>query len=337
MKKSFFLSILAVGAVLAGCSKVVDSSVMNNAISFDNYVGRDAMTKAAIVTGADIESVNVNAYLYKKDAKGTWDANFMENQVVNSDGTYSPVKFWPAEDQVIDFVGWVPVDNAEVSDATLTFEVPAEVTEQTDLLVADPQIGRNGDVVNLNFKHLLSRIGFQVNAAGIPADTPATEEGGEATPAANIVKLTSITLNGSFASAGTVDMTATTPAVAVAEDNTPTKAYVLTGEHFDMDENRILTGEYPNNDDAYIMLIPTGNEPTDITVTYTITTTETNTVITNTATFPITTPYVVGKAYKYIFEIELDQITFKVEETEWDETNANPGTTLNPDEETPAA
>ena len=141
MKKLFFLSILAVGA-LASCSKseVVEAS-FDNAIKFENYVGRDAQTKASVVTG--VTSVNVNAWLHEKDAPATgFQADFMTNQVVskNTDGdwTYTPPKYWPNELQAVSFVGWVPVTNATVTDATLKFVVPTEAKSQTDLLVSNP-------------------------------------------------------------------------------------------------------------------------------------------------------------------------------------------------------
>lgn len=318
-------------------------------ITFDNYVGKDATTKAAVV--ADVASVNVNAYLHKVGATTPFQSNFMKDQAVTkvtSEGsaswTYSPAKFWPAADQQVDFVAWVPVNNATVSHATLDFTVPTEVKNQTDLLVAVPQLNQNraGDnsPVSLTFKHLLSRIGFEIIATGIPSDD------------VNKVELVEVSLNGTFANYGKVDMTcATNPegvtgpfikAAAVPEqpvEGAPTTAttnqYKLTGTHFGWTDNRITNATKDEEDklvgvsntaDSYIMLIPDTNAPTHITVTYTVTTTNGEgvepTVITNTANFALqpatgTFAYEAGKAYKYVFTITMESITFDVVEETW--------------------
>lgn len=369
MKKVIFLAIAA-AAALTACSKseVVDSTVMNQVIAFDNYVGKDAQTKAAIVTGDAITSVNVNAYLHPKTTKdgAGFVSNFMENQSVAKSGEYSPAKYWPAVDQAVDFVAWVPVadytvstgegesattetkNNIKVEDATLTFTVPADVKNQSDLLVANPVLDQNraaeNTAVNLVFKHLLSRIGFQINATGVPGAEDNTTK----------VELVEVTLNGKFASEGTVDMTKTygegenltTKVVGTASE----VAYTLTGENFGYTNNIIAQGEKQNTADSYIMLIPEGNEPANITVKYTVTTlngegTEDDVVITNNSVFSLQTEggepfaYEAGKAYKYIFNITMQAISFEVVETPWDDetevdiTPVNPAT---PEPEDPA-
>ena len=354
MKKSFFLSILAVGALVA-CSKseVVETS-FDNAIKFDNYVGRDAQTKAAVVSG--VTSVNVNAWLHEKGAAATgFEANFMENQAVTKSGetwTYTPAKFWPNELQAVSFVGWVENVNATVNDANLDFVVPADAKAQTDLLVSNPVLNQNGGTVNLNFKHLLSRIGFEITGSSIPTD--ATDA-----PAENVVKLVSVVLNGTFANYGNVNMTVGTDEapVAITAADVPTNAaegatktttnYTLTGTHFGLSDGRILNATYKTADeDSYLMIIPDQNAPTNITVTYKIITGGNEaSAIENVKVFSLqptgegaeTFAYKAGKAYLYKFYIELDQITFSVEETDWvDETPVD----INPEdkpEETPGA
>ena len=358
MKKVIFLAIAA-AAALTACSKseVVDSTVLNQVIAFDNYVGKDAQTKAAIVTGEAITSVNVNAFLHPKDTKdgAGFVSNFMENQsVVRETGAYSPAKYWPAVDQAVDFVAWVPeaeekdVKNISVENATLTFKVPTKVTDQTDLLVANPVLDQNraadNSAVNLVFKHLLSRIGFQINATGVPSAEDNTTK----------VELVEVTLNGKFASEGTVDMTKTygdeenktTKVVGTASD----VAYTLTGENFGYTNNIIAQGSTQNTADSYIMLIPEGNEPANITVKYTVTTlngegTEDDVVITNNSVFSLQTEgadkfaYEAGKAYKYIFNITMEAISFDVVETPWDtetEVDITPANPATPEPEDPS-
>lgn len=353
MKKSLF-AILAVAACFASCSEVIESTVLDNPISFDNYVGKDAQTRASVVQG--VRSVRVNAYLRAKTDTASFRANFMNEQEVyyssqDSIWKYEPTKFWPAADQVVDFVAWIPVENytdstnternnISVTNATLTFTVPKEVKHQSDLLVAEAQMGvnrvaegTNNEPVSLKFKHLLSRIGFEIIATGIPTDT------------VNVVELVEVSLNGGFASKGKVDMTkdnttGNTLAIVTASDNVSTSKYKLTGTHFGWEDNRMTNATKEgdtlkgrrNSDDSYIMLIPDGNSPTHITVTYTITTkgpdnnvTTDDTVVTNTANFDLSgVSYEAGKAYKYIFKITLQSITFDVEVEEWgDETTTD--------------
>lgn len=342
MKKSLF-AILAVAACFASCSEVIESEVLDNPISFDNYVGKDAQTRASVLNTDNVKSVRVNACLRK--ANNTTDpflANFMKNQEVkwsetDKKWTYTPSKFWPAADQVVDFVSWVPVadytvegksqNNISVENATLTFTVPEEVKHQSDLLVAEGQMALNrvtettNAPVSLNYKHLLSRIGFEIIASGIPDDD------------VTVVELVKVTLSGNFASSGKVDMTKdnkTNNALAILtyEGCGTTKAYTLTGTHFGWNDNRIKNAtEDPeteelvgvsNLSDSYIMLIPASNEPASITVEYTITTDgDKDSKVTNTHVFPLTGAYEAGKAYKYIFKITLQSITFDVKVEDW--------------------
>lgn len=344
MKKSLF-AILAVAACFASCSEVIESEVLDNPISFDNYVGKDAQTRASVLKTDNVKSVRVNACLRKANNTDPFLANFMKNQEVkwseaDQKWTYTPSKFWPAADQVVDFVSWVPVadytegettkNNISVENATLTFTVPEEVKHQSDLLVAEGQMGLNrvtettNAPVSLNYKHLLSRIGFEIIASGIPDDN------------VTVVELVEVTLNGNFASSGKVDMTKdndpdktnSTLAINTYDGGGTTKAYTLTGTHFGWSNNRITNAKedpeteelvgVSNMSDSYIMLIPASNQPESIKVEYTITTDgDTASKVTNTHVFPLTGQYEAGKAYKYIFKITLQSITFDVKVEDW--------------------
>lgn len=296
-------------------------------ITFDNYVGKDAMTKAQVITVEGNENLNVlvNAYLRPAGAATPFDANFMESVAVNAKtGEYSPAKYWPAADQVVDFVSWVPADNIQVTDATLTFTVPAEAEDQVDLLVANPVIGKNGATettktpVSLLFKHLLSRISFEIVATDLPTD------------GVNVVTLEELSLNGAFASTGTVTMTDAAPKVT-ANMTTPTAKYEMKS-YFGY-TNGVMTNSTGNAATEYLMIIPDQNAPTHITVTYVVTTYATDadgkptttvvgTPITNTTKFALqpeegSFAYAAGKAYKYKFSIAMDTISFEVTEDEW--------------------
>ena len=342
MKKSFF-AILAIAACFASCSKVVDHSLeVNQVITFDNYVGKDAMTRASVITVNQNENlkVKVNAYLRPKtDETSTFVSNFMTNVDVNANtGAYSPAKYWPAADQVVDFVAWVPEENISVENATLNFTVKEKADEQVDLLVATPVKGKNGATedektpVGLVFNHLLSRIAFEIVATDIPSD------------GINVVTLTELSLNGSFASEGTVDMMAAVPAVAATEGKTTSK-YEMK-DYFGY-TNGVMSTSTGNPATEYLMIIPDKNEPDFIKVTYVVTTYETEegvddegnpilvptetvvgTPITNTAKFALQPEsgefvYEAGKAYKYVFSIAMDTISFTVTEEPWAEETSD--------------
>ena len=349
MKKVIFLAIAA-AAALTACSKseVIDSSVMNKAISFENYVGKDAMTKASVITVQDNENLNVlvNAYLRPKESTDAFLANFMQNVSVNAKtGAYSPAKYWPAADQVVDFVAWVPEDNISVDNATLNFEVPVTAADQVDLLVANPVIGKNGATetsptpVPLHFKHLLSRIAFEIVATDIPSD------------GINVVTLTEFSLNGSFASKGTVNMMEGTPKVTATAGETTT-SYEMK-DYFGY-TNGVMNTSTGNAATEYLMIIPDENVPDYIKVTYVVTTYEVDeqgkptttvigTPIENTAKFALQPAegkfkYEAGKAYKYVFSIAMDTISFTVTEEAWgEETSVDiENNYVEPTEEEPA-
>lgn len=359
MKKSLF-AILAVAACFASCSEVIDSPVVDNPITFDNYVGKDAQTRAAVIS--NVETVYVNAYLHKKETSGGtgFKANFMSQQPVTkttSEGkvswTYTPVKYWPASDQAVDFVAWIDdardgvpsnitisqtetTGGAEQYTDMMTFVVNSDIQKQTDLLVADPVLDKNNagdnEAINLHFRHLLSRIGFEIVATGVPGVTDHT----------TIVTLDNITLSGSFANSGTVKMTAS-PVVITGEVDEEA-SYTLNGKHFgwtddattaDFNEEDIIRGGTTSNlADSYLMLIPTNAVPANINVTYTVTTMadgeESGDPIVNSADFSLTgVQYQPGKAYKYIFYITMEGITFDVVVDDWDE---QPSQGLNPED-----
>lgn len=347
MKKSLF-AILAAAACFASCSKVIDSPVVDNPITFDNYVGKDAQTRAAVIPSS-VETVYVNAYLHKTTTTNGdgFRANFMSQQAVTktagADGTvswtYTPIKYWPASDQAVDFVAWIP-DASEAANSNITivpnndgqytdvmeFVVNPDIKKQTDLLVADPRLDKNNagdnEMINLHFKHLLSRIGFEIVATGVPGVADRT----------TIVTLNNITLKGVFANTGTVKMTQS----PVVIDGEPAEtSYTLTGAHFgwtnidetnDFDETNIIReGTTRNLDDSYLMIIPTEAVPSMINVKYTVTTKDSDgnvsgDPIENETDFPLTgVQYQPGKAYKYIFYITMEGIRFDVVIDDWDE------------------
>ena len=198
MKKYFFLSIVAVGAMFASCSKseIVDSKFGNDEISFQTYAGRDAQTKAAITNNGNIRSVGVFGYYtgesnWSREEGSATPANLMNNtNLTSTDGTtwtYSPAKYWANDTDKYTFLAYAPYVSSETgatnpngltiksnAPATLTYAVSTTLAEQSDVLYAfNPKaddatvntlINMTKSPVSLGLKHALSRITVKAKA-----------------------------------------------------------------------------------------------------------------------------------------------------------------------------
>ena len=172
--KRFLFSVCALAAVVVGCSK---SEVLNrpNAdmpIEFNPYTGRIPVTRAV---AADIDTLGkygfqVYAFIHEPGADCDYTATpYMNKTVKRIDDvwSYSGHAYWPATN-LLNFVAYGL--NANVTERTrteITFNVAENVADQKDLLVAYRETDaaysdENQGVVNFNFSHLLSRIGFSL-------------------------------------------------------------------------------------------------------------------------------------------------------------------------------
>lgn len=126
-------------------------------------------SRGAQATSAN--SFNVAAYYYTNaDASGVSYFNETVSDGVNTTGgTY----YWP-QTGTLDFLAISPSDGDRTlptaaaydgGQATITYEVPATVAEQQDLMVAvskDLNNNSNGEAVPLTFEHLLAAVQFKV-------------------------------------------------------------------------------------------------------------------------------------------------------------------------------
>lgn len=164
---------------LAGCTARLDPAESNsNPISFNagSALLRDDATKAAYPAGT---SFGVFAY------KGTWNNNltpgFMFNVEVAYDGTsytYSPVRFWPAVTEKLNFWAYSPYSASPVlykAGTTTAFssttkgipDIQYTADGQTDFLVSDivknQTKNSNSGLVVMPFNHALSKVDVTVN------------------------------------------------------------------------------------------------------------------------------------------------------------------------------
>ena len=303
MKTRRFLGWVAMATMVlsTGCSsdEVVNDYSPENAIQFGTYVGRDAESRASVITTETLKEAaskgfGVFAYYHKGEtykAGAAFTANFMNNQQVkwNTDKwEYTPLKYWPNnEGDKVSFIAYAPWKEGFAFDASgdgkYTYTVANEVTDQVDLLWSKSQNFNitkqdiEGDV-KFEFAHALSKIGFTINA-GIDL----IEKGGTLDENTTIY-VDKVTL-GSLYNKGTMDMSKETAGWSDRSgDVTYTWDYVKDGTANEL-QNNILTSETKFGigeeqqlvkDDAYLMTIPQKDKKITVTVTYRVFTQDDN-------------------------------------------------------------
>ena len=186
MKKVIFISALAIAAA-ASCTKsdIVDTK-FNEAISFETYNGRDAMTKAAVTNNGNITDFKIGLYGYYTGTQ-RWGAG--ENEVASptanlwanvavTNGTPATTKYWTNATDLYSFLAYAPYSEDANSNVTapssvtgnpvVAFTVPNDLTTQSDFIYSNERVNiTRGDVVSegankgtvlMPFKHALSRI-----------------------------------------------------------------------------------------------------------------------------------------------------------------------------------
>ena len=197
MRKSFFLSVLALAAVVS-CQKseIVDSKYGNDEIGFETYVGRDAMTKASVANVTTLKTDAIGVYgFYAGTTENTQTnkANLLTNELLSYDQTkskwsYENTQYWLNATDFYGFLAYAPyaengtyskVDGdasinlftvalTENANPKVTYTVPSKLSNQIDLLYSNNKKIMHKDDVDLNFQHALARL--TVTAQG-PAES----------------------------------------------------------------------------------------------------------------------------------------------------------------------
>ena len=264
MYKKFFMGIAAMAALtLVSCSSddlnsLSDNSSKNEAISFDGYLGRSAVSvngsRGSVETKDKLKTEGFGVF---SQYNGTSSFPNFANQKVTCPGTkwtYSPLKFWPTQGK-IDFLAYAPYNyngtNTTLTGTSISFKVDNKVGNQKDLLWANAMdqtkenISSTGNKVKFQFAHALSRLGYTVKLY-------------EDDPSNATFTLKKITLAGSadgntgtFYTEGTIDLSKTTS----------TGLWNASGKQkFDWDysdSNKQLTKTgIKNGDSEYLFVIP---------------------------------------------------------------------------------
>ena len=318
MKKSFFLSILAVGALVA-CSKseVVDTK-FDQAIGFETYLGRAAQTKAAVATSFETAGI-YGFYTAGTPYSSTSVANLWVNDPLAWVGTVTPAKYWTNATDKYTFLAYAPkgadgvvVPTGEnVADPTVTYTVDVDLAKQIDLLYAQAinvvKPTTDGGKIDMTFKHALSRLTVKASAAADQAFE---------------FRVKDIAIAGNFVTNDVFNLAAGTWVADGAQATTAT-TYSFYSE---ADNDTALTTtptDYAGSSN-YLMMIPTTfseTAPAVLTVKYT--TFYENTESTeNVATVNVPTKFEQGKAYSInlVFSKDAAAIEFNVTVEPWDPT-----------------
>lgn len=127
MKKSIYLGIIALATLsLASCSKdeVIERVPQQSAIEFGTYLGRDAQSRAAELSNANLFNFGVFASYTGEDTWNGTKMNFMFDQKVSRTAiggawTYSPKKYWPTnQGDMISFWAYAPYQTDDKNNTT---------------------------------------------------------------------------------------------------------------------------------------------------------------------------------------------------------------------------
>ena len=313
--------IIALGAIgITSCS-TDDDSIVNlpnesAAVLFHTVVDKDIQTRGASMDNDALksESFGVLAYYTQNNAwsaaAATATPNFMYNQKVawsttNTTWNYSPMKYWPNNtNDKVSFFAYAPYEETPATGANkgiklssnttndtpaIDFTVNSNITNQVDLVYASAK-DKNKEVVDFQFKHALSRIGFSAKAA---------DDYGPTT-----IKVKSISISGKFYPSGKLNLLDGTWNDVSATDVTYKK------EGLDITLNN-ATEQQLFGEEQYLMIIPknfTGvNDKIKVTINYTSTTNGIVSDVISKDVFIDEKNFEQSEAYKFALNISLNQ------------------------------
>ena len=335
MFKNFFMGIAAMAALtLVSCSSddlnsLSDTPSKNEAISFDSYLGRSAVSvngsRGSVLEIAGLKSSTDGFGVfgnYSPTDGEAYGSNLFDNQKVTYSSTnnkweYTPVKYWSPQGH-IDFLAYAPrVDGTTLNGSSIEFTVADNAADQKDLLWANAanQTKQNNSgtdkKVKFQFAHALSRLGYTVKTNTTSSDVPIT--------------LKKITLAGSkdgtqkaFYPKGTINLSTGvwTPSTTDEKQN-----FVW------LSTDKTLDSDTKNSDKEYLFVIPQNFSKTEenadalfVIVEYTIKYGDEKPV-TYTVSSQLKQNFEQGKAYSINLTLGLTPIEFDADVTPWKDTD----------------
>lgn len=330
-----------------GCSSELENAaeLKGNAIEFGTYVGRDANSRATVLNLDGLKASGFGVFAYytgQEDYSFSATANFMNNQKVEftTDWTYSPLKYWPNNPgDKVTFFAYAPYNVAGAvltpNAGTITFTVADAVANQQDLTVSDASSTKNltkqavTGKVNFNFKHVLARVGLNVEAMvdlvnGDATGDPDTNKENGTLDDKTTIKVTKVELIGKFDKEATINLG--TSAWSGVEAPSDDVTFTWEAANFDTDvANKVTTNKQQlNNANNYAMLIPQTVTGMTVKITYDVITTDSNLTageskITNVITSaPFNFTFEQGKAYMFNLHLGMTSVKFSASVADWE-------------------
>ena len=334
--KRFFFSLIALSAAAIGCTQsalVETPDFGGTEISFSPYTGRTPETKAQSIEGpggvkdvyglAEAGGFQVIGYL-----NDDMTTPYMNKTVISTDGanwSYTGAVYWPDSNSgsTLDFVAYSANAASHLSNLSstgFTFTVPSVVDNQVDLLATAYQSGykvnttgvTNGNL-ELEFYHLLSRVGFKI----------------QATQTTKPITIKNLSFSGYMPTKGVLDFQkANTPATATtaqkkipsltATSDKSTARYEYVKDNTVANTSNLTTDQrISGTEGKYLMIMPHTILDSDhfIEVEYVVGNSSSRT---SKIELPIGFEFAAGKAYEFILEISNSSLQFTVEEDPWD-------------------
>lgn len=347
MKKFLFFSI-AVIAMLASCTKnePIEPTATNDPIGFGTYLSQST-TRGAVVNSEALQTSGFGVYAAVGASATGWTssckANFMTNTKVeyaSSAWSYTGVRYWPESDsfdgalQTVSFWGYAPYSTdtggtgkstvAVGADLTnggypyLDYTLTADAANQLDLTAATAMNKtKNDGTVQMQFKHILSRVGFAAKYSGTLTNTS--------------IKVTSLNVyykNSKIFNKARYNFDSSVGAWDLT-NNDPTKFtggtyqtnYLLAEDVNTTDVTLTTTALQLNAASKYMMLIPQSIDKGDLiaVIGYDVIPTD-NTEATTHNTKVIELPagtFEMGQAYRYVFTVSLTAVDVEGSVTNW--------------------
>jgi hypothetical protein len=263
--KRFIFSAIALMLAATACTEsgIIDTPALyGNAIVFDTYIGKTPVTKAVSFSENELKESGVQIYAFCKDASGIdYTDTYLNGQLQYAsgwayyEGTSSVDAYWP-ENYDLAFAAYSLNVEPEVSDSfEFDFTVADAVSDQVDLLVTPllaMSANSNGDTqVTLDFKHLLSRVGYSVYATNGGID----------------IEIQNVVLNGKFPKKGKVDLKSEeakiTPYAGDDDEFAEQYIYFEDSQSFSIDaDDCLLSGNGPQpiyvgeENERFMMIMP---------------------------------------------------------------------------------
>ena len=357
MYKKIFMGIAAMAALtLVSCSSddlnsLSDNSSKNEAISFDGYLGRSAVSvngsRGSVLDidalkGTDSDKKGFGVFGYYNSSvtdhgsapEQSFDANLFNNEHVTclngaADWSYTPLKYWPAQGH-IDFYAYAPFETGKTlnkktsatsttTTPTFNFTVEKNVTDQIDLLWANAENQtkekNSSNKVKFQFAHALSRLGYTVKLKEASYESVAT------------ITLKRIALAGSaneatkaFYKEGTIDLSKAPSSEGLWTNQSSDKQNF----NWSSSDKTLSNAETKNPDNEYLFVIPqkfkTGTDQLYVIVEYTIKYNggSAQPTVSYNVSQQLQYDFEQGKAYTINLNIGLTPIEFNAAVTDWD-------------------